>query len=440
VRNATPERLPAISLFSNCGAGDIGFARAGFKFEVMAELDPRRLQIAILNHPGATAVPGDLRITLDDAIAAYRERRPGTVPALLAACPPCQGMSSAQSARGAGYDPDIGSQDHRNLLVEVIAKAVQELRPRALVVENVREFLTRQVRHPSTGVPVSAANLLIDSISDEYTVWPLVANLSDFGVPQSRKRSFLTFLKNDEPGTRTLQQLDLAPYPQTVKSVLSLSKALENFDLPSLDSSSEKLANSEIPMHVVPVWPTSIYNMIKAIPPNSGLSAWQNNQCLECGRQCADAHQAVCNCGSLLPRPIVRQKDGSFRLVTGFHSSYRRMDPNIPAATVTTASGHVGSDRTIHPWENRVLSPLECARLQTFPGTFKWGQALQDWGHTNVRAMIGEAVPPLFTRKHGNVLMALLSGRVPRNSLKNDDSRLSVANANLKQARRRSEE
>lgn len=406
----------------------------------MAELEPRRLQIALLNHPGATGVPGDLRTTLDVAIAVYKERNPGTVPALLAACPPCQGMSSAQSARGAGNDPDVGSQDHRNLLVEVIAKAVRDLRPRAIVVENVREFLTRQVRHPSIGVPVSAANLLIDSISDSYTVWPLVADLSDFGVPQSRKRSFLTFLKNDEPGTQILQRLGLSPYPQTVKNVTTLSKALESFALPSLDSSSEKLATSELPMHMVPVWPTRTYNMVKAIPANSGLSAWQNDHCLECGRQCEDTQRAVCDCGSPLPRPIVRGHDGNFRLITGFHSSYRRMDPNIPAATVTTASGRVGSDRTVHPSENRVLSPLECALLQTFPKSFQWGQALEAWGHTNVRAMIGEAVPPLFTRKHGKVLMSLLQGCIPKSALSDGNSRLSVARASLKRARRRSEE
>ena len=90
------------------------------------------------------------------------------------------------------------------------------------------------------------------------------------------------------------------------------------------------------------------------------------------------------------------------------------MDPKMPAATVTTASGHVGSDRTVHPWENRVLSPLECALLQTFPRSFDWGDALRLWGHTDVCAMIGEAVPPLFTRKHGKVLASLLSGIAPR--------------------------
>src|SRR5208283_1450846 len=87
------------------------------------------------------------------------------------------------------------------------------------------------------------------------------------------------------------------------------------------------------------------------------------------------------------------------------------MHSNFPAATITTASGHIGSNHTIHPFENRVLSTLECALLQTLPRGFKWGRALKQWGHTNVREMIGEAVPPHFTKLHGNVLRALLEGR-----------------------------
>src|SRR6266581_4497638 len=102
--------LRAVSLFSNCGAGDIGFAAAGFEFDVMAELDPRRLSVALLNHPSAAGVPGDLRETLPKVIAAYRKRARDTAPALLAACPPCQGMSSAQSARGMAEDADAGSR------------------------------------------------------------------------------------------------------------------------------------------------------------------------------------------------------------------------------------------------------------------------------------------------------------------------------------------
>ena len=176
--------------------------------------------------------------------------------------------------------------------------------------------------------------------------------------------------------------------------------------------------------------------MVREIPPNSALSAWENQRCLRCSRTCTDSRSAFCGCGAVLPRPVVRNKDGTVRLVTGFHSSYRRMDPKIPAATVTTASGHVGSDRTIHPWENRVLSPLECAKLQTFPASFRWGDALAKWGHTNVRAMIGEAVPPLFTQMHGKLLLGLLNGALPRTTLDSTDRRVITGQIALKRGRR----
>jgi DNA (cytosine-5)-methyltransferase 1 len=432
--------MRAVSLFSNCGAGDIGFAGAGFSFAVMAELDERRLSIALLNHPSATGVPGDLRTTLPDAVQAYRECAGDERPALLAACPPCQGMSSAQSSRGQEADPDHGSRDERNLLVQVIAAAARELEPRVAVVENVQAFLTRRVRHPVTHEPVSAARFLCDSLHADYEVFPLLADLVDFGVPQHRKRSFLTFIRRDEPAIRLLERKGWAPYPwpshgNAGQPHVSLRDALAELALPRLDAVNEACAMSEIPHHRVPVWPPDRYRMVSAIPAHSGKSAWDNDACDRCGRRTRDRTRLRCSrCGSLLPRPVVATHVGGkpeFRLVTGFLSSYRRMLADEPASTVTTASGHVGSDRTIHPWENRVLSPRECAALQTFPDTFDWGDALERWGHTNVRAMIGEAVPPMFTRKHGRVLIQLLQGVPPRIAMSADAKGIAAAHRAL---------
>jgi hypothetical protein len=80
---------------------------------------------------------------------------------------------------------------------------------------------------------------------------------------------------------------------------------------------------------------------------------------------------------------------------------------------------------------NRLMSTLECARLQTFPAAFKWGKALKKWGHTNVRDMVGEAVPPLFTKKHGKILASLLSGRVSVRALSVENIRVRAARKKL---------
>lgn len=426
-------RLRAISLFSNCGAGDIGYRDAGFHFDVMAELQPNRLEVCLLNHHGAEGVSGDLRETWSTVIRKYREKAGDTPPALLCACPPCQGMSSARSGKGSHDDAEAGSKDARNLLVTVIANATLALSPSLLVVENVPAFFTRKVNHPLDGYPVSAANYLITSLSSNYMVFPLITDLCDFGIPQSRKRAFLTFVHRRLPGLQALLDTNRIPFPRATHTQrtgsarpITISQALKTFNLPALDAASHATATAKdfAGFHSVPVWSERTYAMVAAIPPASGRSAWDNEECPHCGPVEVAREAATCpNCGAPLLRPIVKEDDGTYRLVKGFKSSYRRMHDDRPAATITTASGHIGSDYTIHPTQNRLLSPLECAMLQTFPHDFKWGEALKKYGHTTVREMIGEAVPPAFTKLHGDVLRGILQQRAVRATMAASDDR-----------------
>lgn len=411
----------AVSLFSNCGAGDIGYRQAGFNFEVMAELEPSRLEVCLLNHPGATGVSGDIRETWKKVIAEYRKRAGDERPALLCACPPCQGMSSARAGKGHHDDAIAGSKDDRNLLVTVVVKVAKKLKPSLIVVENVPAFFSRKVHHPTDYMPVSAANYLITELSNEYLAFPLITDLCDFGIPQSRNRAFLTLVRKDVAGLADMIKYGCAPFPvashcqvTTNLRPISIGEALLSYGLPPLDASDPIKANAVQygGFHGVPVWNPRVYSMVAAIPFNSGRSAWQNDVCLHCNINVAQNDAVKCPaCDSILPRPIVQEKNGGVRLVRGFKSSYRRMPSDRPAATITTASGHIGSDYTIHPSENRLLSPLECALIQTFPNDFRWGDAITKIGTTHVREMIGEAVPPKFTRAHGEILMSVLDGR-----------------------------
>lgn len=426
--------MKAVSLFSNCGAGDLGYRQAGFQFDIMAELVPHRLSVSLLNHPSSFGVKGDLRKTWQEVVVRYNDVAKNEELSLLAACPPCQGMSTNNNDRGREDDPDAGTRDERNLLVGVIVNVANALTPKIIVVENVPAFLTRQVHHPETKLPTSAASWLISALRQNYSVFPILINLKHYGIPQSRKRAFLTFIRQDVPGLQWLVGEELTPYPvpphdpaYNGEEPVSLRSAMQSFGLPSLDARSIETAHTTMEfannkLHFVPVWNDRRYSMIAAIPPDSGNSAWENNKCLNCGEVTDNLDVAICShCTQPLPRPIVKQKDGTYRLINGYRSSsYRRMSLDNPAATITTASGHMGSSRTIHPSENRVFSVLECALIQTIPQDFDWGDALETVGHTNVRAMIGEAVPPAFTHLHGNVLMSVLNeerieGLLPRN-------------------------
>jgi DNA (cytosine-5)-methyltransferase 1 len=345
-------------------------------------------------------------------------------------------LSSAQSRRGQAADADAGSRDRRNLLVEVVASVANELEPRTIVVENVVAFLTRKVRHPDTGEAISAARLLLDRLEQDYEPFAVRVDLADFGVPQTRRRAFLTLVRRDEPGLARLVDTSRTPFPQATHGPgasldhVTIREALDALDVGELDSATVERAGSG--MHRVPVWDERRYRMVASIPPDSGRSAWENAECDSCAGTLVGDDDAACpSCGRPLPRPVV-DDGGRWRLISGFrNSSYRRMAPDRPAAAITTASGRSGSDNTLHPSQNRVLSMLECQHLQTIPLTFDWGDHLEAHGHTSVRQMIGEAVPPQFTQMHGEVLAAVLGGRMPKAAMWTDDRRVRDAQRRL---------
>ena len=252
--------MKAVSLFSNCGAGDAGYAAGGFEFKVISEIVQRRLTVASLNHPNATAVQGDLRITWPVVVDAYREAHGSEPPTLLSGCPPCQGMSSARGGRGREADADAGSRDGRNLLVLPIARVTAELKPTFVVVENVPAFLRRKVRDPLGNEPISAAKLLCRRLEGDYLVYPLLVNLCEFGVPQNRTRAFLTFVRKGTAALEILERTGRAPFPLPthggpgLPEAITIDQAFGDLDLPSLDARSTNSAQVEDqPMHRVPV-------------------------------------------------------------------------------------------------------------------------------------------------------------------------------------------
>lgn len=410
-------RLPAVSAFSSAGIGDYGYRLSGFAFKVHSELVSERLAICRRNHPRSLAIEGDLRETWHRVVDEYRSIAGRQAPALLSGMSPCQGMSPSTNHEREGDSRRV-SEDPRNGLPFVLADIASELRPCSIVVENVPGIVTMRVRDPDSGRVGTIAALLASKLRD-YECFPITIQFADYGVPQRRQRTLLTFLRKDLPCVATLSRAKAVPYPRKTHDRLARFDRLawvsaRTFLGPSrfrsLTSYSQRRAKDPTdPLHFVPHYERDRFELVRGIPPFSGRSAYENDRCLACGA--CGIPQGLPRCGScnapMVNRPIVVTPKG-LRLIVGHATSYKRMPPDLPVGTVTTASGHLGSDAKIHPWENRLLSPRECATVQTIPRTFRFGpprEAAQTW---LLRQSIGEAIPPWFTFLHGLVLRNLL--------------------------------
>jgi len=418
-----PRRLTALSLFSGGGVGDLGYAASGFSFKVHAEIDKRRAAVCARNFPKSAIVVGDLRKCWHEVVRRYQVTSTRPLD-LLVVTPPCQGMSSSNPSRGKVTDADSGNRraKERNLLILPVAKIIRQLQPRIVVIENVPQFLARLVRVKRNSEPVNVVRLFMRRIRG-YASYRTVVQMADFGIPQARRRSVIVLVRKDDKCFEFLRKRRVLPWPRATYSEdsregkhkwLTVSEWLRAMRYPPLDASNqEKAQHPSTPLHRVPAYGQTRYSWIAHIPPNSGANAYQNSTCLDCHSNSIAVNRAHCHhCGApMRHRPHVKRRNGRIRLIRGFQSSYRRMRPDRPAPTITTASSHLGSDYTIHPWENRVLSALECADLQTVPRTYDWSAALDNGLNYMVRKIVGEAMPPWFTYLHGQVLASIVRRR-----------------------------
>jgi DNA (cytosine-5)-methyltransferase 1 len=72
----------------------------------------------------------------------------------------------------------------------------------------------------------------------------------------------------------------------------------------------------------------------------------------------------------------------------GHHDVYGRIDPSVPAPTMTTACINPSKGRFVHPTEDHGITLRQAARIQSFPDWFNFEGGLMAGG-----VQVGNAVP-----------------------------------------------
>lgn len=166
------ESYTSVEVCAGAGGQALGLEAAGFDHQACVEWEPPACETLRANRPEWNIIEKDLREWIPDSSLVGVDLLAGGVP-----CPPFS---------IAGHQ--LGRDDERDLFPEVIRLA-EELRPRALMIENVRGLLSK--KFDSYRAEIVAE---LELLGFELCGWELF-NSAHFGVPQARLRSILVAMR-----------------------------------------------------------------------------------------------------------------------------------------------------------------------------------------------------------------------------------------------------
>lgn len=164
--------MRSIEFCAGAGGQALGLEQAGFSHEALVEIEPDFAKTLRLNRPHWDVHTADMN---------EFDGRPFKGVDLLAGGLPCPPFSIAGK--------QLGERDERNLFPAAL-RLVDEIRPKAVMIENVRGFLSAVFEDYRLQLKAQLAKL------GYHTEWRLL-NASDFGVPQLRPRVVIVALRKD---------------------------------------------------------------------------------------------------------------------------------------------------------------------------------------------------------------------------------------------------
>jgi DNA (cytosine-5)-methyltransferase 1 len=452
---ASSEERVFINLFAGGGGLLLGLERAGFRCAGAVEIDPMAGK-TLANHLAARRQrpllalgpqAGDVRsvdfarwkVLLEEAGVERLD--------LVAGGPPCQSFSRVGRGKLNALSERGFLGDERNRLWREFFRAVETLRPRAFLVENVPGML----HHGGVNV---ADVICRAGQSIGYRTAGAILNAAAFGVPQVRERLFILGIDatlDAEPSfpigdrmvklgsshigrQRTLGDLFSHPeffcgtlLPESGDSATSVSEALD--DLPCLLAHLAPGYRARLPVPAVsyrPARPTAYATLMRNWPGLPTSEAATDHVCkatprdydtfgkMKHGDRYPDAvaiaearfRRALSRwraLGGKGLRPKRRTFVPPYR-TDNFPEKWRKLIPTEPSWTVTA---HLAKDTYSHihhdSTQRRMISIREAARLQSFPDAYAF---FGNMGHR--LRQIGNAVPPLMAAAIGQQIARVL--------------------------------
>lgn len=336
MRTSHPKKIKVIDLFCGIGGLTHGLIKEGLDVVAGIDNDPNCKFGYEYNNKTLFIDNDILKVTSDQIDKLFGNKKDSI--RVLAGCAPCQPFSKL----------NLNAITEKQLEpLGKFAELIAETQPDIVSMENVSN-LAVQNKYPAF------TSFLKVLENNGYHYKYEVVDVSEFGVPQKRKRLVLLASKFGEI------QLIKRTHKDRRVTVRDVIKHLE----PIKDGETSK----KDPLHRARKLSPLNLKRIKATPHSGGSSnSWSEDLVLDCHKKASGK--------------------------TYRHTVYGRMKWDEPSPTMTTQCVGLGNGRYGHPTQNRAISLREAAIFQTFPKNYKFIPSHEPIIINKVAKFIGNAVP-----------------------------------------------
>ncbi len=429
-----------VSLFAGCGGLDIGFKELDFDLVYACDNDPAAVAVYKKNIDSRAYVRD---VTSDEFHSDMKSLNSCDI--VLGGFP-CQGFSKAGPKK---------QDDTRNFLYLEMRAAVERLRPRIFLAENV------------DGLSQNFKGAYLDSIirdfkSIGYRVEYRLYDSVTFGVPQHRRRIYFVGVRDDQPHEFTWPAHTHVSKSRNGESVISTHNDLfctpESLKLPTntirhaigdLLELDDRISDHRISHAWSQAW-TSIFNKIGPgqklcnvrhsatsvytwnIPEYYGEVTEPERTILEAiGKNRRHKRYGSIPNGNPLSIDVIQELTGAKRIRASIESLVKKgylkevgekydlkgamfcsglfKRPNWDEPSPTVLTNFHNPRYFLHPLMDRPLSLRECARLQGFPDDFIFTSSGSERELIDGYRLVGNAVSPPVGRVFAQSILNYLS-------------------------------
>ena len=390
-----------IDIFAGCGGLSLGLYQAGLEgiFAIEKNKDAfSTLKYNLIDNKKHFRWPNWLEIdNLDicDVIKNHSDELlslRNTV-SLVVGGPPCQGFSMAGKRN---------SEDTRNKLFKQYLKFIRLVQPDTIIFENVHGF-TVGFNDKNGKKAKSHSQIITDALKrDKYKVSSKLINMSEFGVPQNRKRFILVASKVFDPNEFFVKLYENRETFFALKGIEMFTN-VEN-------AISDLLRNNNQSVECIDSkgFLSSLYGEISS---NYQLLMRQN-----CNKTIPDSHRFAKHRPATIElfENLMNDTDVTKRYTPKTFEGLRKRGVTVLKSdgmwpTVTSIP-----DDFIHYCEPRIPTVRELARIQSFPDWYEFKGPYTTGGERRKfdvprYTQVANAVPPLFAEQLGLTLLEMIN-------------------------------